>query len=106
MKSKTVAFRRGLKPLASILFWVVGFTGTGWTLAASSSAPSVYTAYTVIGPLQTATTNTVTVGGIGFVPQSVVLANGSPVSSTYTSGAKLVAQIPVSASAKGTVPIT
>ena len=68
--------------------------------------PALYSAYTPPGQLQTDTTNPITVSGAGFVPQSVVYANGAAVATAYQSASTLTAQVAVGATAQGSVSIT
>ena len=64
--------------------------------------PSIYS----VGKLLTATTNTVPISGAGFVPQTSILVNGVAVSTTFQSNTSVIAQIPVAATASGTLPVT
>ena len=64
--------------------------------------PAIYS----VGKLLTATTNSVPISGAGFVPQTSILVNGVAVPTTFQSPTSLVAQIPVSATASGTLPVT
>lgn len=57
-------------------------------------------------PLTTATTDTVTISGTGFVSGTVIKVNGSAVTSAFSSFTKMTAQIPVSGTASGTLSIT
>ncbi len=61
--------------------------------------------YNANGPLRIGATNPITITGDGIVPGTAVLVNGTAVQSTYQSSSSLLAQIPVAASASGTLPI-
>ena len=85
------------------------------TLTAMSSVSASYTftlvnpvpvIYNVTGALNLGITNPVSINGAGIIPGTVVLVNGAAVQSTYQSSGSLSAQIPVPASASGTLPIT
>ena len=68
--------------------------------------PAIYNAYTAQGVLLPGTTNSTTISGGNFTPDSTVLVNGNPVATAYQSATILIAQIPVPMSTQGSVPIT
>ncbi len=74
-----------------------------YTFALVNPIPVVYS---VVGTLKIAATNAVTINGDGFIPTTSVLVNGTPVQSTYQSRGSLLAQIPVSANASGSLPVS
>lgn len=57
-------------------------------------------------PLSVGGTNSITVKGTGFVPGTVVLVNGTAVSTSYQSYNYVTAQVPVSGTATGSVTLT
>ena len=68
--------------------------------------PAIYNAYTAQGVLLPGTTNSTTISGGNFTPDSTVLVNGNPVATAYQSATILIAQIPVPINTQGSVPIT
>jgi hypothetical protein len=87
--------------------------------AALVSNPAVTASYTMtlINPLPilnalspweltTATTNSITITGSGFMPGTVVFANGMAVTTTYQSPTSVVTQIPVGNAVQGSIPLT
>ncbi len=85
------------------------------SLAAMPSVSSSYTftlvnpvpvIYSVAGTLNRAATNSIAISGDGIVPGTVVLVSGVAVQSTYQSSGSVLAQVPVSANASGTLPVS
>jgi Glycosyl hydrolase family 79 C-terminal beta domain/IPT/TIG domain len=56
-------------------------------------------------PLSVGGTNTITVTGSGFVPNTVILVNGSPVSTNYQSYTNVTVQVRVAGDATGSVTL-
>lgn len=57
-------------------------------------------------PLSVGGTNSITVKGSGFVPGTVILANGTAVATSYQSYNYVTAQVPVSGTATGSITLT
>lgn len=87
--------------------------------AALTANPSIKATYniTLINPIPTlygtqpsqlpiAGTDTLTIPGTGYVPGTVIQVNGTSVATTYQSPTSVMAQIPVSATASGTLSLT
>ena len=87
--------------------------------AALTANPSIKATYniTLINPIPTlygtqpsqlpiAGTDAVTIPGTGYIPGTVIQVNGASVATTYQSPTSVVAQIPVSATASGTLSLT
>jgi uncharacterized protein (DUF1800 family) len=85
------------------------------TLSAQSSVSASYQ-FTLINPTVNltsttpatidSTTNSVVMNGYGFIPGSIVLVNGSPVPTTYTSMYHVTAQVPALAGESTSVTLT
>lgn len=75
-----------------------------YTMNIINAVPTIYSASP--NTLSVGGTNTVTINGAGFVPGTVIYANGTAVTATYSSYSSMTAQIPVSGTATGSVSLT
>lgn len=75
-----------------------------YTMNIVNAVPTIYSASP--NTLSVGGTNTVSINGAGFVPGTVIYANGTAVTATYSSYSSMTAQIPVSGTATGSVSLT